>query len=227
MSERHVAVAVFSSMLVLGAPAVARADSLRCEGGLVSPGATTLDLLAKCGAPALREPQGQVVISTTSTPDGTQGRRVSSTVERWTYNFGPRQFLRHVTLQGGVVRAVASGTFGFDAAAPASAPQPGLLTLGTCEPLTELHLGASTFEVLKRCGEPVVRDVKLVETLVSTGVTGTTGGRELATQTWVSSSTIDVWSYNFGPQSFVRVLEFENGTLVRIREGGYGYEPRG
>ena len=39
---------------------------------------------------------------------------------------------------------------------------------------------------------------------------------------------IEEWTYNFGPERFIRTLTFENGELVDIETGGYGFdEPRG
>ncbi|MDB4971839.1 MAG: hypothetical protein JWN48_180 [Myxococcaceae bacterium] len=35
---------------------------------------------------------------------------------------------------------------------------------------------------------------------------------------------IDEWSYDFGPQSFVRHLTFEQGRLLRVATGGYGHK---
>ena len=40
-----------------------------------------------------------------------------------------------------------------------------------------------------------------------------------------AGAAVEVWTYNFGSRTFVRYLEFENGTLVRIETGGYGYGP--
>jgi hypothetical protein len=34
---------------------------------------------------------------------------------------------------------------------------------------------------------------------------------------------VEEWMYNLGPTQFVRYLRFENGRLVNIRTGGYGY----
>jgi hypothetical protein len=35
--------------------------------------------------------------------------------------------------------------------------------------------------------------------------------------------TIEEWEYNLGSNSFIRYLRFENGRLMRITEGDYGY----
>lgn len=35
--------------------------------------------------------------------------------------------------------------------------------------------------------------------------------------------TVEEWEYNLGPNRFIRYLEFENGRLIRITDGDYGY----
>ena len=94
--------------LVLGlAPAAVRADSLRCAGGLVSVGDTKLDLLGKCGEPALVDPhteeRGRVQLDAQQVATT---RRAVVTVEQWTYDFGPSSFVQLVTLEGGKVIAI-------------------------------------------------------------------------------------------------------------------------
>ncbi len=39
----------------------------------------------------------------------------------------------------------------------------------------------------------------------------------------VSSVTAEICTYDFGPQAFVRFLEFVDGKLVKIETGSYGY----
>lgn len=34
---------------------------------------------------------------------------------------------------------------------------------------------------------------------------------------------VDTWTYNFGPQKFMREMRFEDGGLIRIDTLGYGY----
>lgn len=36
--------------------------------------------------------------------------------------------------------------------------------------------------------------------------------------------TVEEWTYNFGPDKFIRIFTFRNGKLVDIRTGGHGYE---
>lgn len=65
--------------------------------------------------------------------------------------------------------------------------------------------GESTGEVQMKCGEPTTRD-RRIEILDGA----------------FSSITIDTWMYNLGPNDFVRILTFVNGTLRRIETGDYG-----
>lgn len=216
MSRR---LAVLAALAAAVLPAAAPAQALRCEKGLVSPGQTTLDLLAKCGAPALREPLGPVYQErTVSDGRGTvTGRRLRAAAERWTYNRGALAFLQHVVVEGGVVRSVESGRRGLDPAAVS----PVVFQRGRCNPQLDLVVGMSSFEVVGKCGEPAVRDVRYVETMVSTRLPGT----ELVTETWVAGEAVESWVYDFGPQAFTRRLELVNGVLVRVKSGGYGYAP--
>lgn len=34
---------------------------------------------------------------------------------------------------------------------------------------------------------------------------------------------VEEWTYNFGPNQFMRILRFENGRLIDINSGDYGY----
>jgi hypothetical protein len=63
-------------------------------------------------------------------------------------------------------------------------------------------------EVLAKCGEPTDRTLYYEE-------------REIGRITRIVP--IEVWIYNFGAQTFVHFLTFENGKLVGIQTGGYGY----
>ncbi len=36
--------------------------------------------------------------------------------------------------------------------------------------------------------------------------------------------TVEEWTYNFGPDKFIRIFTFRNGKLVDIRTDGYGYQ---
>ena len=116
----------------------------------------------------------------------------------------------------------------------------GLLLAVLAEPALALRCGNKLVtegmhiaEVLAICGEPAVESRRTV--VVSEVIPVTVGGRRVfrrdaagrlvapgfgpvATQVEVIEFT-----YNFGPQRFMRLLEFQNAYLTRIRDLGYGY----
>jgi len=204
------AVALLAALLA--APAPARAQSIRCDGGLVAVGDSKLDLLGKCGLPTLREevPAVAGVFGSTGTA------RSLATQERWTYNFGPRSFVQHVTIEIGVVKAVERGSYGYELGQPR--PAPARVPRARCEHPGGYRVGDFTFDVLARCGEPALRE----ETAGQVAVEAPVGGGSWA-PVGFATVRVEVWIYDFGPQAFSRRLEFEDGKLRRIIAGGYGY----
>jgi hypothetical protein len=80
-----------------------------------------------------------------------------------------------------------------------------------------VSLGDTKLETLLKCGEPVWR-----ETLAGGCCPGSylrRDGRRFKTY----SGFFEEWTYNFGPQQFMRILRFQNGRLMDIELGGYGY----
>ncbi len=197
---------------LLAAPGPARAQSIRCEGGIVAVGDSKLDLLGKCGHPTLREevPAAAGVFGSTGI------RRPLVVQERWTYNFGPRSFVQHVTIEVGVVKAVERGGYGYELGQ--ATPAPARVPRARCQHPGGFRLGDSTFDVLARCGEPALRE----ETLGQVAVEAPVGGGSWA-PTSFTTVRVEIWTYDFGPQAFSRRLEFEDGKLARIVAGGYGY----
>jgi Protein of unknown function (DUF2845) len=209
---------LLAALAVTAFAAPARGDSINCDRGIVSTGDSKLDLLAKCGEPALMEARLEERSHYLVSPDGRSGGGLSVIVkvERWTYNFGPQRFLQFVTLETGRVRSVERGSYGYSMEQLRMAPRG--LGLARCDQLA-FHLGDSTFDVLSRCGDPALREEKQVSGSAygPLGAGQVTGGS--------SQASVEVWTYNFGSRTFIRFLEFENGILVRIETGGYGYSP--
>ncbi len=50
-------------------------------------------------------------------------------------------------------------------------------------------------------------------------------GYELINET-ESVLNVEEWTYNLGSNSFIRTLRFENGRLVSIKEGSYGFDKK-
>ena len=94
-------------------------------------------------------------------------------------------------------------------ASPLTAGWPG----ETSKAVTAQVVGDTTYDVLSRCGDPASADGR--EELRAI---------EIANGTFESRMVIvEVWIYDFGPQTFTRLLEFENGKLVKIEAGSWGY----
>jgi len=73
--------------------------------------------------------------------------------------------------------------------------------------------GQGKDDVLRKCGEP--SDVKVWEEHIL---------RDLGSGLLVEKPiTIEEWEYNLGPNRFIRYLRFENGQLINIADGNYGY----
>jgi hypothetical protein len=70
-----------------------------------------------------------------------------------------------------------------------------------------IELGDGPTTVQTRCGEPTARDRR-----VEAGPSARPN----------DIVTVDEWTYDRGPQSFVLVLRFENGRLARVEEQDYG-----
>jgi len=186
-------------LLALLLPSRSSADSISCDRGIVSSGDRAGDLLVKCGEPEWRDSRTEEIVERF----GVETKRTTTvTVEDWTYNFGPYQFMRIVTLRNGVVSEVRTGQYGAPKDRGPAPPECGGRVIST---------GDTKADVLIRCGEPFVttsHQEELKERLVG-------GSRTVIV-------TVEEWTYNFGPQRFMRIITFRNGTVIDVRTGGYG-----
>ena len=89
-------------------PAVA-ASSLRCGSRLVGGGQTIDDVDERCGEPTERTVSTEFVTVRVSC-DVSVTRVVP--VEYWTYNLGPKQFVRHLAFRDGRLIAIDEGSYG-------------------------------------------------------------------------------------------------------------------
>jgi hypothetical protein len=181
-------------------PALSYADSISCDGGIVSGGDSAVDLILKCGQPEWKESHQEEIIDQVN-PNLKQ--RTYITEEQWTYNFGPQQFLRIVTLRNGVITGIRTGTYG--TSKDRDVPGPG------CDGRV-ISVGDTKTEILIKCGKPFYKS---------------SHQEELKERFDDSSNrkvivTVEEWTYNFGPQQFMRIITIRNGRVVDIRTGGYG-----
>ncbi len=175
----------------------ALADPLSCRGGVISPGDRSIDVLAKCGDPDFRESHQEVQ------RDSVTNDKVYVTVDEWSYNFGPSRFMRIVVLKNAVVSEIRTGNYGYPAE---TNPVPG-----ECGRQV-VSIGDSKLDVLAKCGEPTIRDSHVEE---ERG-TPEDPGRKVYI-------TVEEWTYNLGPNRFIRILTFRNSRLTDIKTAGYGY----
>ncbi|MFM5309759.1 DUF2845 domain-containing protein [Aeromonas caviae] len=92
--------------LLLVAALPLQAGTLRCKNALLTEGDTTAELLVRCGQPMLKE-------DLTRFEENGFGARVTvKYAERWTYNFGKREFMQFVTVENGVITDIADGPRG-------------------------------------------------------------------------------------------------------------------
>jgi hypothetical protein len=195
--------AVLLAFLLLAAiPALDRfAYALDCTGGIISIGDSRFDLLKKCGEPDFKDFHDEEFFEHFGRG---VGRKIIITVEEWTYNFGTNQFMRIVTLKNGKVWDIREGGYGYlKDAKPDQRECSGRV----------VSIGDLKSDVLMKCGEPAVKDVRQEEfrERVDAGL-----GRTVYV-------TVEEWTYNFGPNRFVRIFTFRNGRVSDIKTGGYGF----
>jgi hypothetical protein len=206
--------AVGAALLVPGAAAAA--PSLRCGGALVSVGDSKLDLLGRCGHPTLRDErmEERARSDVDRTGEGARVRRVLLTVERWTYDRGPRELVHVVTLEGGKVWAIERESFGY------TEPERSLprVQVATCEPAA-IGVGDTRLELLATCGEPATADRRQELREASVAVSA---GTVLTSAIAVEH---EIWTYNFGPHRFTQLVTLRDGTVVKVESGANGYSP--
>ena len=75
-------------------------------------GDSAAEVVAKCGEPAWKDEREEIIRERL---DDDTIRKVYITVEAWTCNFGPNQFLRIFTLRNGKVTNIRTGGRGYEA----------------------------------------------------------------------------------------------------------------
>ena len=89
-------------------PALA-ANSWRCAARLVGAGQSIADVYDLCGEPTARAVTTELV---TVRPSCRVAVTRAVPVERWTYNLGPRQFVRYLTFREGTLVEIDEGGYG-------------------------------------------------------------------------------------------------------------------
>lgn len=89
--------------------------------------------------------------------------------------------------------------------------------------------GDSRYQVKATCGEPDDASQRVEYRTVRGRVSGPCrreAGRIVCSDTreQVVEVVIDEWVYDFGKNRFIQYLTFEQGKLVTVRSGSYGYK---
>lgn len=170
-----------------------------CNENVVSLGFNKAEVLIKCGKPTWTSNSTQHIIDNAYTPLET---RFSTATEQWIYNFGPNRLVRILTFENGRLTHVDASDYGY---------LEGQSLTESCAPI-DFKVGRSLAEIRARCGQPFFTDSRREELLTSIS---TTAKR-------VTVNSIEEWTYNFGPNQFLRILTFRNGYLSEIRTGERG-----
>ncbi len=85
--------------------------------------------------------------------------------------------------------------------------------------------GDSSYTVRELCGEPDAVEQYVVRRKVKTKESyNCNKGTCYRDRPGVAEITIDRWTYDFGRRRFIQYLTFEQGSLVRVEAGSYGFK---
>lgn len=172
--------------------------SLRCNGGLVSHGDFTVEVIEACGEPDFVDRWRQTVPNPhNSVPN----------IEQWYYNFGPSRLVQVLKFREGTLQRIDSAGYGFATPGPRR-----------CGP-TDIVAGISKYRLLQMCGEP-----EQSESLVVLSGRHRQGGSEFFRRDILVPVLREHWLYNFGTSRLLRDVTLENGVVVDIDTKGRGYE---
>ena len=116
---------ILLSFVCLFSTVTAESEGFRCGAWVISQGDTKYEVLAKCGEPDFVEFWEKVRIRRDHGGGRYQeydyGRYYEEPlyskeyieVEEWTYNFGPRKFIRYLRFENGKLRRIITGDYGY------------------------------------------------------------------------------------------------------------------
>ncbi len=175
------------------------AAEYRCADKIISVGDSSAELYLKCGEPDWKQSNNEEVV-TRDVYD--EKHKTIITVEEWTYNLGPDRFTRIFAIRDGRVTDVRSGGYG-STREEAEKPECGGRIISQ---------GDAAAEVIRYCGRPAwsERHEEIVKERIDEDTV-----RKIRV-------TVEDWTYNFGPNRFMRIFTLRNGVVTDIRTGGYG-----
>ena len=99
-----------ASTLLAPCAAEAGRGGMRCGNRLVSGGERTDEVFRRCGEPSFRDFSTEYVSIQTS-PGVFFSKEVP--IETWTYNRGPREFVRYLKFRDGRLVRISEGSYGY------------------------------------------------------------------------------------------------------------------
>jgi len=178
------------------ASAGASAQTLSCDDGVVESDDSKYVIRSKCGEPTFTDTTRVTRIS--SLGDTLLQEFVE--VEDWLYDFGANRLVVVFTFEKDRLIGMRSFGYGRDPA------------------------GRPAFDKVVETGEPTVRVLFLfgppsyIEERIDTSVISHRGGG-----TFPKQVSVETWTYNLGPDRFMRIYHFVDGRLTEIEQGPRGF----
>lgn len=194
MYGRLLLAVLFAGLLSLAGTALA----LPCKGATVTPGDPLAEVAAKCGEAMLKEER----TVTTEETDKEGTRKSTTTIDEWTYDFGPDEQMQTYRFENGKLSEITNIGYG----------RLNDVNVDTCRNGELLAVGDTTVETYLKCGEPLSKekkDDKVIET--------ESGKKKLRTTVPVVE-----WTYRYGRDLPGYTLTIENGKVTGIRTRKFG-----
>lgn len=192
-------VGTYIVMLTLGALLFASAAlGVPCKGETVNTGDTPEEVTTKCGEPMLKEKR---VVSVRET-EGDVTRGTVTTIDEWTFNFGPAELMQSYRFENGKVSDIRVDGYGLMRD----------FSIDSCRNGELLAAGDRTLDAYIKCGEPLARETRADKVTE-------TEERGIKRRTTVS---VVEWTYRYGPSAPGYTLRFENGLVTDIRSREFG-----
>ena len=176
--------------------AAASAQSLSCGGGLVELDDSRYLVRSRCGEPTFAD---TTRVTRVSKLDGALLQEFVE-VEDWLYDFGPDRFVAVLTFEEGRLIGVRGYGYGRRPGAP-----PDFRRV--------LEIGEPTVRVLFLFGPPAYKEERVDTSILSRKDGGTL----------VKQISVETWTYNLGPNRFMRIYHFADGRLTEIERGPRGF----
>jgi Protein of unknown function (DUF2845) len=176
---------------------LANATTLKCDNGVVRMTDSKYEITHKCGEPAYTDFSQVTRISKRS-----KSETVSSfvTVEDWLYNFGHERFVVVLTFESDKLIGMRSFGYGRSEGEKINFNK-------------KVDIGDPSVRLLFLFGPPSYKEER-VDTKVISRKEGTTIPKQ---------KTIARWTYNLGPNRFIRIYHFVNGRLKKTTFGSKGF----